>query len=287
VTIEEQSNENKGEEEDHHYFPPSERVLYCPHDQTNLPDWGVPEVGLDTTWIIENTLPHQTVLVSYVDYAHQQAEMSPLDTLLPAVDDPRVTVPPHSFLVIQALEGQVFRVRPWDPQGSEPPGPVLLQYRAGVKLIAQQYSRIGCDFQTPDLQPPRNDTGHDRIPAANRQRCNAIDTGFRNLSPCPLNAYFVFNGTERFRYHLGTNHSIDAVMEETWTSATKFETTYIPHSYIIRDAVTHEFVQKYTSQATKIHDCDYIWTEKWQNGVVVLPVGGEEMMDLQKKSTPD
>lgn len=270
-------------------FPPGERILHCPEgDSAALPDWSVVELGLDTTWVVENSLD-RPVRLSLVDYQeHSGQEMSPYQPWLLALKDAQTIIEPGKFRGIQALEVQVFRVRavPLAQDGmsvsnQDEPGPVLLQYRAGVREVAADYSRIDCDPRTPDIKPPRNETGRDRVAPKENLKCHAIVVGFRNLSPCPLNAYFIHNGTESFRYHLGTNHSVHAIMQETWSSSTKFETTYIPHSFIIRHATTNEFFQRYTLQPTRIRDCGFDNAEKrkggeddtWQDHVIVLPTG--------------
>ena len=94
-------------------FPPGERILHCPEgDSAALPDWSVVELGLDTTWVVENSLDRPVRLLSLVDYQeHSGQEMSPYQPWLLALKDAQTIIEPGKFRGIQALEGQVFRVR--------------------------------------------------------------------------------------------------------------------------------------------------------------------------------
>ena len=254
-----------------YHFPPTERVLHCPDENDALPDWSVPEIALDTTWLVENTAPHK-VVVTRMQYDDDptggEREVSPLD------DGTEAIIAPGEFQAIPAFEGHVYRVRQFvsndEVNDGVSLGRILLQYRAGVRTVGGNTNLTAAvDCPQPDVEPPRHDTTKARTRPKKNLKCHSIETGFRNLSPCPLNAYFAHNGTEAFRFHLGTNPSVALAMKEDWTSAVKFETSYIPHAYIFRNAQTNDFVERYVLQPTRVVDC----SKKNAQDAIILPSG--------------
>jgi hypothetical protein len=64
-----------------------------------------------------------------------------------------------------------------------------------------------------------------------------------------------FNCGERFQFHLGTKHAPQDFFEG-WHSTTKFEGTYIGHTFVARLASDPSVViDSYTVQTTKVIDC--------------------------------
>lgn len=84
---------------------------------------------------------------------------------------------------------------------------------------------------------------------------------------CPIHVYWAnqqipeevatngFNCGERFQFHLGTKHAPQDFFEG-WHSTTKFEGTYIGHTFVARLASDPSVViDSYTLQPTKVIDC--------------------------------
>lgn len=264
-------------------FPPTERTLHCPDvTDDSLPDWSVPEVGLDTTWIVENTAPFPVVIVM-VRYGNGSAvvETPPHADSQYAVVDPRAIIRPGEYRALyDVMEGNVYRVRRLVLPQHVPGDRVLLQYRAGVRGVGGQGARVSADDcpDADDAEPPREDARVRRTDPRPDLKCHSVELGFRNLSPCPLNAYFSMNGTETFRFHLGTDDDdVRAVLRETWRSRTKFETSYVPHAYVFRNAQDETaVVDRYAVQPTRVTDCDDGGTTTTGHGgpdMIVLPTG--------------
>ena len=128
-----------------------------------------------------------------------------------------------------------------------------------------------------DNEPVNEQTGEivddfARTPTDPNRKCNAIDVGFRNRINCPIDVYFAYTldqqqipreGSvcqELFRFHLGRNHKPQNFFKD-WKSSTKWEGTYIGHTWIARLKVNREIVvDSYTVEPTRIVDCP--WQKK-------------------------
>lgn len=212
------------------------------------------QTGLDTTWIVESASTESVVASPF------STNGAFFSTKVFVMDHEVVIIPPGQYKAIQALEGKVFRVRPvrFDENGRPRAGSAIwLQYHAGVRSIGGHKTQNDTDCPVPwDPEPPRNHAAFDRARPKRLLKCHSIETGFRNQSPCPLHAYFRYNGTESYRFHLGVDRTDVALsMQEAWTSAVKFETSYITHRSVFRKAQTGAWVQGYVMQPTKVTGC--------------------------------
>ena len=115
---------------------------------------------------------------------------------------------------------------------------------------------------TPDLELKKTESG--RLGTSDRP-CNTIDIGFRNQVGCPLSVYYAstltevpdkgFSCDENYKFHMGTQSSSQDFMWD-WNSATKYEGSYIGHTFVARLASDPSvIIQKYTLEPTKIIDC--------------------------------
>jgi hypothetical protein len=94
------------------------------------------------------------------------------------------------------------------------------------------------------------------------ERCNIVYQGFRNLQSCPLNVYYTgmqpaahgpMECNEEFKFHLGAEDGNDA---RKWQDNTKFESTFVGHTFVARVASNPDIVvDTFTLQPTEIHDC--------------------------------
>jgi hypothetical protein len=122
--------------------------------------------------------------------------------------------------------------------------------------------------------------------------CNTIDIGFRNQVGCPLSVYYAstltevpdkgFSCDENYKFHMGTQSSSQDFMWD-WNSATKYEGSYIGHTFVARLASDPSvIIQKYTLEPTKIIDCP---TSKKQQVVAAVSNNETEEVTITQGTT--
>jgi len=129
---------------------------------------------------------------------------------------------------------------------------------------------VHCDPTVPDVEPLNPETAeripeYAGVPVPEVRKCNVVDVSFRNQAGCPLHVYWA-SGTrkipetgflcgEKFRFHLGTKPATQDFMLD-WESSTKFEGSFIGHTFIARLASNPNIVvDSHTVETTKIIDC--------------------------------
>eukprot|EP00934_Nitzschia_sp_Nitz4_P002530 Nitzschia sp. Nitz4//scaffold79_size90958//42746//43998//NITZ4_005025-RA/size90958-augustus-gene-0.171-mRNA-1//1//CDS//3329558249//2520//frame0 len=241
---------------------PNQKTTVCPMDVQSLESSSAVK-GFDTTWIVENTGSKETIVSWVVD----GVEWSPFHPDMKAVDDPQARVRPGEWLNVPTFESFVYHVREVSEDGS--PGQVVLQHRVGFVPIGNP-NGISCDLSKPDVEPVNPETAervkeYSRIKTPEVRKCNVVDVSFRNQAGCPLHVYWAsgiedipdsgFTCGERFRFHLGTKPATQNYMED-WDSATKFEGSFVGHTFVARLASDpNVVVDSYTVETTKIVDC--------------------------------
>jgi hypothetical protein len=241
---------------------PNQQTLVCPLQVQNLESPSAIK-GFDTTWIVENTATSSVVLSWLVN----GVEWSPFAPDTKAMDDPKAILKPGEWTSVPTFESFVYHVREITHTGG--PGDVLLQHRAGLIPIGNP-TQYNCDATLPDVEPVNPETAarkqeFSRTPTHPTRPCNTIDLGFRNQAGCPLHIYWAnqlheipaqgFSCGEQFRFHLGTKPASQDFMLD-WESTTKFEGTYIGHTFVARLASDPTVViDSYTLDPTRIVDC--------------------------------
>lgn len=263
-----------------HRHVPNQKTCVCPQ---TLEDWSVAGVddgigivsegtsapvatGYDTTWIVENTASSPIVLTWVKAPGVEVAALHP--EITNPLDDPDSLVLPGQSKVVHTYEGHVFYARELttddDSTGGIPTlGNVLLQHRTGLIPVGQHAHFLTCPIV--DVEPTIENlkTGQcSRAPEYERtmyrqlKECNLLDIGFRNMAHCPVHAYWVQPDTceETFKFHLGIRDTVDDFAWD-WTSRTKFESTFMGHTFVFRNAASGEWVESITLQPTKVVDC--------------------------------
>ena len=123
-----------------------------------------------------------------------------------------------------------------------------------------------------DVIVTKRDPQWDRSHAHMNERCNIIYKGFRNtLDGCPLHVYYAgmmettttttttmtgpMTCREEFKFHLGLHPRPDDYMH-SWESRTKFEGTFVGHTWVARLASNTDIVvDTYTVQPVIVRDC--------------------------------
>ncbi len=244
---------------------PNQQTVVCPIEVQNL-ESPTAVKGFDTTWILENT-GSKTTIVSWVVNG---VEWSPFNPDLKAIDDPKARVPPGEWLNVPTFDSFVYHVRELEEDGMA--GQIVLQHRVGLIPIGNP-NGLSCDLSKPDVEPVDPVTAarladFARIPTPQQRRCNVVDVSFRNQAGCPLHVYWAsgnskmpesgFNCGEKFRFHLGINPSPQDFMQD-WESSTKFEGSFIGHTFVARLASDPNIVvDSYTVGTTKIIDCPHL-----------------------------
>ena len=246
---------------------PDQKTIICPLEVQSLEQPGAVK-GFDTTWIVENTSSTEVVISWVVD----GVEWSPFKPDVKAIDDPKARLKPGEWQSVPTFESFVYVVREMLPEGGGP-GDVLLQHRAGMVPIGNPRNLNSCQVSNPDVEPVNPETADrkpefKRTPTHKQRPCNTIDIGFRNQAQCPLHVYWAnrlgedgdvpeqgFNCGEKFKFHLGTKPATQDFMFD-WESQTKFEGTYIGHTFVARLASNPDIVvDSYTLEPTRIIDC--------------------------------
>jgi hypothetical protein len=274
---------------------PNQRTIMCPESVQDLHASNSPITnGYDTVWIVENTASDPVVLsyinpVDGIEYSAMNAKITPPH------HDEQAILQPGQWRAVYTWEGHVFLARQL-LEDAKSLGPVLLQHRTGLIPIGIQAQELICPSSDPE--PVVNGTRapeFTRTPSAINRMCNTIDLGFRNMANCPLHGYYVSSSssssaeedanaapsyTESFKFHLGMNGQKPADFMWGWDSATKFEGTFVGHSFAFRLAADPSvLVQTYTVQPTRIPDCPNLKNKPQVNRVtstgmaqaVVLP----------------
>lgn len=243
---------------------PNMQTVTCPLEVQSLENPSATR-GFDTTWIVENTSTAPAVVAWVVN----GMEYSPFQADMKAMDDPKAILKPGDWTSVPTFESFVYHVREIEEDGTA--GNVVLQHRAGLVPVGNPHD-YPCDASKPDVEPFDPDTGarkqeFRRTPTHQHRPCNTIDVGFRNQVGCPLHVYWAnqlsdenvpdsgFNCGEKFKFHLGTKPSPQDFFED-WNSMTKFEGSYIGHTFVARLASDPTVViDKYTLEPTRIIDC--------------------------------
>jgi hypothetical protein len=202
------------------------------------------------------------VVVSYVN--DQGVEVSARNPKIsPATADPTAILRPSEWMAVYAFEGHEFVVREILKSGIA--GNVLLQHRAGLIPIGTNFAAMAgmsCD-PAHDIEPMIDETTTSpvfrRTPTQIDRPCNTMDIGFRNVADCPLHGYYVRGEgdkcTEKFKLHLGVE-SVTNDFVHDWTSATKYEGTFVGHTFHFRLASNPTIlVDTVTLQPIYVTDC--------------------------------
>jgi hypothetical protein len=241
---------------------PNQKTITCPVNggRVNMQDVHTPNVGFDTVWFVENHAS-TPVVVSYVNA--QGVEVSARNPKIsPATADPTAILRPSEWMAVYAFEGHEFVVREVLKSGIA--GNVLLQHRAGLIPIGANFATAGmsCD-PSNDIEPMIDETTTSpvfrRTPTQTDRPCNTMDIGFRNVAACPLHGYYVRGEgdkcTEKFKLHLGVESMTTDFLQD-WTSATKYEGTFVGHTFHFRLASNPTIlVDTVTLQPIYVTDC--------------------------------
>jgi len=244
---------------------PNQQTVVCPIKLESLENPSAMR-GLDTTWIVENTSSNPVLLSQVID----GVEWSPFQPkVLSPMDDPLATLQPGDWISVPTYEAYIYHVREISSETGKPGG-VVLQHRAGLIPIGNP-NQVHCDANLPDVEPVNPKTaerkpefGRTPTPEVSRP-CNTVDISFRNQAGCPLHVYWAnrldeiptegFSCGEKFKFHLGTKPAPQDFMLD-WDSATKFEGSYIGHTFVARLASDPSIViDSYTVEPTQIIDC--------------------------------
>eukprot|EP00538_Stauroneis_constricta_P009015 CAMPEP_0119548440 /NCGR_PEP_ID=MMETSP1352-20130426/2375_1 /TAXON_ID=265584 /ORGANISM="Stauroneis constricta, Strain CCMP1120" /LENGTH=382 /DNA_ID=CAMNT_0007593723 /DNA_START=45 /DNA_END=1193 /DNA_ORIENTATION=- len=240
---------------------PNQKTVFCPREVQSLHNPSAMK-GFDTTWIVENTASTPIVLAWVVD----GKEWSPFHPDKAPMEDPEAILQPGDWSAVPAFESFVYQAREITEDG---PGRVLVQHRAGLIPLGNP-NDVHCDASLPDVEPLNPKTGNrkkewKRTPVAQQRKCNIMDIGFRNQLGCPLHVYWAgsledvpsegWTCGEQFKFHLGTKPATQNFMHD-WESSTKFEASFISHTYVARLASDPtKVVDSYTLRPTQVPDC--------------------------------
>lgn len=242
---------------------PNQKTISCPVNgaRVNMKDEHTPNVGFDTVWFVENHAS-TPVVVSYVNA--QGTEVSARNPKIsPATADPTAILRPNQWMAVYAFEGHEFVVREVLKGGLA--GNVLLQHRAGLIPIGANFAMAAGTICDPahDIEPMVDETTtapvFQRTPTQLDRPCNTMDIGFRNVASCPLHGYYVKGEgdkcTEKFKLHLGVESTTTDFLHD-WSSATKFEGTFVGHTFHFRLASNPTIlVDTVTVQPIYVTDC--------------------------------
>lgn len=240
---------------------PNQQTVICPREVQNLESPSA-KMGFDTVWIVENTASTPIA----IGWVTDGQEWSPWHPDVKPQDDPDSILQPGEWKAVPTFESFVYHAREITEEG---PGNILLQHRAGLVPLGNP-NAYSCDASLPDVEPVMPETAERelefaRTPTHEQRKCNTIDLGFRNQVGCPLHVYWAgnlkevpdqgFNCGEQFKFHVGTKPATQDFMYD-WESTTKFEGTFIGHTFVARLASNPEIViDSYTLQPTRVMDC--------------------------------
>lgn len=267
---------------------PNEKTVMCPSKEQGEISLQDPSytTGMDAVWIVENTSDEPVVVAYVTEDGKEVSSRNP--SIYPAQDDPDAILEPNAWMPIYSFEGHVFHLRTLTQDGTQ--GDLVMQHRIGLIPVGQHLaSQLVCGREDPEPVVEKitetNEKEIVREEAFAREApqilrpCNTMDIGFRNMAGCPLNGYYILaeeqvqNGavanpddprlndglsscTEIFRFHLGLEqtHLNDFMWQ--WQSATKFEGSFIGHSFSFRLASDPSvLVDRITLQPTFVPKC--------------------------------
>jgi hypothetical protein len=222
-----------------------------------------PGIGLDTVFFIENQ-SSGPIVISYVN-KETQLEVSAMNPkITPATADPNAILAPGRWVPIYGYEGHEYVIREVLKTGVA--GNVLLQHRAGLIPIGMNANAdmMNCTNYI-DTEPMQ---GNVTAPAFQRTKapsaykpCNTMSIGFRNVAQCPLHGYYVSSGEgeqchEAFKFHLGTDRITSDFMWN-WSSRTKYEDTFVGHTFHFRSAAQPSLglIDTVTLAPIRVTDC--------------------------------
>jgi len=263
-----------------HHLVPDRSTVICPAVVQELYQPNQ-EMGYDSDWMVENTASTPVVL-AWVD-PESGVEYSAFNHITPPQNDPIAIVQPGQWRHLHTFEGHVFHAREVLEDGST--GRVLLQHRVGLIPIGEQAASdgrlMGCNLHDPEpiveqvvdqVVQQTVAPEYQRTPLKPMMDCNQIAMGFRNRAGCPLHGYFIQANTchEVFKLHLGTTSpQIAQDFHHDWASDTKFETSFVGHSFVFRSTSDPSIlVDRVDVRATQIIDCPDL---KQQTSAVRLP----------------
>lgn len=143
----------------------------------------------------------------------------------------------------------------------------------------------------------KRDPEWDRVHAHNTERCNIIYKGFRNsIDGCALHMFYIgmqeptdgkMQCREEFKFHLGLHPSPEDYMH-SWESRSKFEATFVGHSWVARLASNMDIVvDSYTVKPIKITDCPNLKQQiKVGAGAVVNGIGEVQPVTTNTTKAP-
>jgi hypothetical protein len=236
---------------------PDAKTVACP---AVVSDLKVPNqvTGFDTSWLVENTAS-TPVMISYI--RDDGVEVSAVNGNLIAGDDPQAVLQPGQWKAFHTHQGHIFHVREILKDGSA--GKILLQHRVGLIPIGGTNLRnLACpdaDDEPVVLGPDgtkHTDPNFQRTKGPPVRDCNTLEIGFRNAAGCPLHGYYLRPDSceEVFKLHLGVNPGAPDFMKD-WSSLTKYESTFVGHTFVFRSAFSDQVVDQITVQPTQIPDC--------------------------------
>jgi hypothetical protein len=232
---------------------PDEETVVCPVGEVSLVEEDMMR-GQDTMWFAENAASSPIVLA----WVRDGVEYSAVNRkITPPQADPEAILAPGAWKAVHAFEGDIFYAR--QLLGGVA-GPLLLQHRAGLAPIDSKTRNR--DKRTPltPQETSRRNTVRPNIAKHefNWSTCNVVDIGFRNYVGEPLNAFWLDptpgQCSEHHKFQLGTNSNPSNFAFDL-DSNTKFEKTYMGHTFVFRSVATGELIAKYTLAPTKIRDC--------------------------------
>jgi hypothetical protein len=275
---------------------PNQQTVVCPLQVQSL-EISTATKGFDTTWIVENN----SITAVFVAWIVNGEEYSPFEPDVKPMDDPKAILSPGEWTSVPTFESFVYHVREIQEDGA--PGDVVLQHRVGLVPIGNPRD-YDCDASLPDVEPFDPNTGvqvqeYRRKPTHPQRPCNTIDVGFRNQVGCPVHMYWAnqladvpgegFNCGEKFRFHLGTKPAPQDFFED-WNSMTKFEGSYIGHTFIARLASDPNVViDSYTLEPTRVVDCprrkQQVQAVQHRGAAVVEATGS--ILPLEEETIPE
>lgn len=274
------------------HLVPDEKTIICPPEEApsdlGPPPGKVTMTGFDTVWMVENRAS-TPIVIAYVNQMNGIEYSAVNSHITPATDDPQTILQPMEFKPIYTYEGHVFHIRALRADGT--PGRLLVQHRAGLVPIGANIDPallMNCPLQ--DVDQSVKNPNFQRTPARVDRPCNSVDIGFRNVAGCPLHGYFVHTNqdgtcTEEFKLHLGVHGATDDFMQ-AWPSTTKYESSFMGHSYVFRLASNPAvLVGTHTLRPTAVRDCPSRTTAA---GVAVSSAGllAAVQHDLFQNATP-
>jgi hypothetical protein len=223
-------------------------------------------------WFVENTAS-MPVVIAYVD-PETGLEVSAVNKkTTPATADPQSVLPVGEWKSIHAFEGDVFVVREvlgGDVGAPIVMGPVLLKHRVGLIPVGDLTDNNPSKSVAAAGMPPTVRTTPKQVGAREGIRsdlsrgyawdtCNVVDIGFRNHVGMPLNVFFLNREGEHtcqeyLKFQVGSNdHPVDFAFSPD--SSTKFEKSYMGHTFVFRTVGSGVLVETYTLQPTKVREC--------------------------------